>query len=146
MFHVYLIQSETFPEQRYVGFTADSKKRMDAHNAGGSVHTSKYKPWRLISYHAFGDERRAREFEYYLKSGSGRAVANKRLWQADRPRRRCAATLLADFWGGVIIGCRPQFYAEGVRRYLGPPALAWYYISDTILIGYRYHTNSTRAR
>ena len=35
----------------------------------------KYKPWKLISYHAFADERRAREFEYNLKSGSGRAFA-----------------------------------------------------------------------
>jgi predicted GIY-YIG superfamily endonuclease len=50
------------------------------HNAGGSVHTSKYKPWGLVSYHAFADERRAREFEFYLKSGSGKAFANKRLW------------------------------------------------------------------
>ena len=80
MFYVYLIQSEAFPKQRYVGFTAELKKRIATHNAGGSLHTSKYKPWKLISYLAFDDERRAREFEYYLKSGSGKAFANKRLW------------------------------------------------------------------
>jgi putative endonuclease len=33
-----------------------------------------------VTYVAFDDELRAREFEYYLKSGSGRAFANKRLW------------------------------------------------------------------
>jgi len=44
------------------------------------VHTSKYKPWKLIGYHAFTDKRRAQEFEYYLKSGSGKAFANKRFW------------------------------------------------------------------
>ncbi len=80
MFYVYLIQSETFPEQRYIGFTTDLKKRIDTHNAGGSVHTSKYKPWKLIGYHAFSEKRRAQEFEYYLKTGSGKALANKRFW------------------------------------------------------------------
>lgn len=44
MFYVYLIQSEAFPEQRYVGFTTNLKNRVAAHNAGGSIHTSKFKP------------------------------------------------------------------------------------------------------
>ncbi len=80
MFYVYLIRSEVFPEQKYIGFTTDFKKRIKTHNAGGSIHTSKYKPWKLISYHAFAEKRRAQEFEFYLKSGSGKAFANKRLW------------------------------------------------------------------
>jgi len=80
MFYVYLIQSKNFPEQRYVGFSADLKERLQTHNAGGSIHTSKYKPWKLISYHAFANKRRAQEFEHYLKSGSGKAFANKRFW------------------------------------------------------------------
>jgi predicted GIY-YIG superfamily endonuclease len=53
---------------------------MAAHNGGASRHTAKYRPWVLVSYHAFADERRAREFEYYLKTGSGQAFAKKRLW------------------------------------------------------------------
>ena len=44
MFYVHLIQIQDFPEQRYVGFTTDLKKRIAVHNTGGSVHTSKYKP------------------------------------------------------------------------------------------------------
>ena len=80
MFYVYLIRSEVFPERRYVGFTTDLKKRLAAHNAGSSVHTSKYTPWKLIGYHAFVDKRRAQKFEYYLKSGSGKAFANRHLW------------------------------------------------------------------
>lgn len=80
MFYVYLLQSEKFTGQRYIGFTEDLKKRIEAHNAGGSAHTSKYKPWRLVSYHAFSEKRRAQEFEFYLKSGSGRAFAAKRFW------------------------------------------------------------------
>jgi len=80
MYYVYLIQSETCPDQRYVGFTTDLKKRLATHNAGGSVHTAKYKPRKLVCYHAFSDKRKAQEFEYYLKSGSGRAFANRRFW------------------------------------------------------------------
>ena len=82
MFYVYLLVSIAHPDQRYVGFTTDLKARVKAHNAGSSVHTAKYRPWKLVTYCAFDDERRAREFEYYLKSGSGRAFANKRLWSA----------------------------------------------------------------
>jgi putative endonuclease len=80
MFYVYLIQSEAFPEQRYVGFSRDLKKRLTTHNAGGSKHTAKYKPWKLASYHAFADKLRAQEFEFYLKTGSGKAFSKKRLW------------------------------------------------------------------
>jgi predicted GIY-YIG superfamily endonuclease len=82
VFYVYLLISVADPKQRYVGFTSDVKQRLKAHNEGASIHTRKYKPWKLVSYTAFDDERRAREFEHYLKSGSGRAFANKRLWSA----------------------------------------------------------------
>ncbi len=80
MFYVYLVRSERFPEQRYVGFTTDLRERLKTHNAGGSVHTAKYGPWKLISYHAFSDRRRAQEFEHYLKSGSCKAFANRHFW------------------------------------------------------------------
>ena len=80
MFYVYLIRPDAHAAQRYVGFTADLRKRLAAHNAGKSLHTAKYSPWSLVSYHAFADKRRAQEFEHYLKSGSGKAFANKRFW------------------------------------------------------------------
>ncbi len=75
-----MLVSIAHPDQRYVGFTTDLKRRINSHNEGASVHTAKYRPWKLVRYFAFDDERRAREFEHYLKSGSGRAFANKRLW------------------------------------------------------------------
>ena len=80
MYYVYLIGSDAHAAPRYVGFTTDLKKRLAAHNAGKSLHTAKYRPWSLVSYHAFADKRRAQEFEHYLKSGSGKAFANKRFW------------------------------------------------------------------
>jgi predicted GIY-YIG superfamily endonuclease len=75
-----LLQSESAIGQRYVGVTADLRQRLAEHNAGKSAHTSKYVPWKLVTYVAFSDERKAEAFERYLKSGSGHAFARKRFW------------------------------------------------------------------
>ena len=82
MHYVYLLESESAAGQRYVGATSDLKKRLAEHNAGKSSHTSKFKfmPWKLATYVAFSDSRKAEVFERYLKSGSGHAFARKRLW------------------------------------------------------------------
>lgn len=80
MYFVYLLRSESAPGQSYTGFTTDIDERLKAHNRGGSPHTAKYRPWQLVAYFAFVEERTARAFEHYLKSGSGKAFANKRLW------------------------------------------------------------------
>lgn len=80
MFYVYLLESLSKPDQRYTGFTTDLQARFKKHNQGASIHTSKYRPWRLVAYFAFENERRAREFEHYLKTGSGKAFAKKRFW------------------------------------------------------------------
>lgn len=77
--YVYVLQSERDTQQFYTGFTDDVERRLEAHNAGQSSHTAKYKPWRLSSYHWFSDRNTAAAFEHYLKSGSGRAFAAKRL-------------------------------------------------------------------
>lgn len=80
MHYVYLIQSESEPDRKYIGFSSDVHKRLAAHNRGDSKHTNKYKPWKIVAYHAFVDKRKAQEFEHYLKTGSGQAFANKRFW------------------------------------------------------------------
>ena len=80
MKYVYLLRSIRFPNRRYTGLTADLQARLRAHNAGRSSYTSKYRPWQLITYVCLADDRRAIEFEEYLKSGSGQAFANKRFW------------------------------------------------------------------
>ena len=80
MHYVYMIRSILYPDQTYVGFTENLESRIIAHNHGQSPHTSKYKPWELITYLAFRERARALEFEKYLKSHAGKAFANKRLW------------------------------------------------------------------
>jgi putative endonuclease len=78
--YVYFLKSESVIGQRYVGVTSDLKQRLADHNAGKSLHTSKYLPWKLVTYVALSDKRKAETFERYLKSGSGHAFAKKRLW------------------------------------------------------------------
>jgi putative endonuclease len=80
MKYVYLIKSIPYPKEKYIGITSAVKDRLKVHNEGGSPHTTKFKPWKLVAYLAFSSDERAREFEKYLKSGSGRAFAKKRLW------------------------------------------------------------------
>ena len=80
MVYVYLIQSEVFPVHRYAGLTADLKRRLQEHNTGKSPHASKFRPWCLVTYVAFTNQAKAESFEPYLKSGSGHAFANKRMW------------------------------------------------------------------
>ena len=80
MYYVYMLRSVPNPDQTYVGFTEDLKARLKAHNNGQSPHTSKHKPWTLITYLAFSEKNKAHSFETYLKSHSGKAFANKRLW------------------------------------------------------------------
>lgn len=79
MTYVYILQSVLFQERFYVGTTKDVSARLEEHNAGKGEHSSKHKPWRLKTYIGFSDEKKAFAFEKYLKSGSGRAFAKKRL-------------------------------------------------------------------
>lgn len=78
MKYVYILESLD-SEHFYVGVTDDPRARLAKHNAGEVPHTSKYGPWRIRTYIAFDNEQRAFAFEKYLKSGSGRAFAKKRL-------------------------------------------------------------------
>jgi putative endonuclease len=80
MTYVYLLRSIDFPHQSYLGCTNNLKSRLTDHNAGRSPHTARYRPWGLVCYTGFADEAKARSFEQYLKSGSGRAFRNRHLF------------------------------------------------------------------
>ncbi|MBE7541091.1 MAG: GIY-YIG nuclease family protein [Solibacteraceae bacterium] len=80
MFYVYLLRSQSFPGERYTGMTGDLVARLGEHNRGGVRHTSKFVPWVVEAYFAFRGREQAARFERYLKSGSGRAFANRHLW------------------------------------------------------------------
>ena len=78
MYYVYLLKSIPEPDRIYVGYTLNVSHRLKVHNAGGALHTMKYKPWKLMLYVGFVDRSIAMEFEKYLKSQSGRAFIAKR--------------------------------------------------------------------
>lgn len=80
MHYVYGIRSLSDPNQNYIGETGDLKRRISQHNNRESSHTAKFAPWKLEFYLAFDSRDRAKQFEVYLKSHSGKAFSNKRLW------------------------------------------------------------------
>lgn len=77
MYYVYILQSLSNATKHYTGFTTDLKKRIMKHNNGKVAHSAKYKPWKIINYTAFESQEKARIFEKYLKSHSGRAFTTK---------------------------------------------------------------------
>jgi putative endonuclease len=74
---VYVLKNADSNSRFYVGLTSDVRGRLQDHNAGRCPHTSPYRPWQLHVVMEFADEPPAVRFERYLKSGSGRAFANR---------------------------------------------------------------------
>ncbi|MEX0888088.1 MAG: GIY-YIG nuclease family protein [Patescibacteria group bacterium] len=78
MFYCYILLSSR-SHKFYSGYTSDLKARIELHNSGAVTATRLGKPWKLVWYGAFSTEKEAKDFERYLKSGSGKALAYKRL-------------------------------------------------------------------
>jgi len=77
-FYSYILLSEK-SHIFYFGSTRDLKLRFKLHNEGRIKSTKAHRPWKLVWYGAFNTEKEARDFELYLKTGSGKAFAYKRL-------------------------------------------------------------------
>ncbi|MBC2603437.1 GIY-YIG nuclease family protein [Puniceicoccus vermicola] len=75
--YVYILRSTSAKDAHYTGCTNDLDARLQKHNEGGVPHTAKYRPWIVETAIRFRDPAKARAFEKYLKSGSGRAFAKK---------------------------------------------------------------------
>jgi len=78
MFYTYILLSSK-SHIFYFGSAKDLKSRLALHNSGKVKSTKPHLPWRLIWYGAFTTEKEARDFELYLKTGSGKSFAYKRL-------------------------------------------------------------------
>jgi predicted GIY-YIG superfamily endonuclease len=74
---VYILRSDADPARHYVGITDDVDHRLKWHNTGPCGYTTSYRPWSIVVSLEFPDEARARRFERYLKTGSGRAFAKR---------------------------------------------------------------------
>ncbi|MFA4936943.1 MAG: GIY-YIG nuclease family protein [Patescibacteria group bacterium] len=64
---VYIIQSQ-ITKRLYIGQTNNLKKRLERHNQGKVIYTSKYRPWKLIYSEKYGNRSETVQREKYLKS------------------------------------------------------------------------------
>jgi len=78
MYYTYILYSSK-SKNFYFGYTENIRKRFEEHNVGLSKATVPYKPWQSVFYAAFDTMKKAKDFELYLKTGSGKAFAYKRL-------------------------------------------------------------------
>ena len=77
--YVYILRSLTISDSYYLGLTVDLRRRLREHNSGAVSYTSDHGPWEIKTAIAFTDPSRARAFEKYLKTASGRAFSKKHL-------------------------------------------------------------------
>lgn len=78
MYYVYILKSLK-SSIFYYGYTNNLRRRFQEHNAGINQFTKGHLPWKLVWYCAFEKIAMAKDFELYLKSGSGKAFVYKRL-------------------------------------------------------------------
>jgi len=76
-FYVYFLVSTADPSIHYTAVTRNLSARLYDHNRGNCPHSAKYKPWKVEMAIAFTSEAKARAFEKYLKTGSGREFARR---------------------------------------------------------------------
>ncbi len=76
-FYVYILVSEADASRHYTGCTQNLPARLARHNAGSVPHTRKFRPWHIETVLRFSSKEKARAFEAYLKSGSGREFARR---------------------------------------------------------------------
>ncbi|MDQ5971250.1 MAG: putative endonuclease [Patescibacteria group bacterium] len=79
MFYVYVLKSQKDTEL-YVGSTNDLKRRVSEHQNGKSFSTQFRRPFELIYYEAYKNEKDAREREQGLKlRGNARRFLKERI-------------------------------------------------------------------
>ena len=105
MYYSYILHSSK-SHIFYFGSTIDLKARFTLHNNGQVKSTKPHLPWKLVWYCGFETEKQARDFEIYLKTGSGKAFAYKRLIHE---------ALMKDFEDGRI----PKYVAKSKVRIHG---------------------------
>jgi putative endonuclease len=77
MWYVYFLKLSN--DDIYVGFSSNLKQRFKTHNNGNVPATKSLLPATLKSYIAVDKKERALALEHYFKTGSGKALARKRL-------------------------------------------------------------------
>ncbi|PIV44982.1 MAG: excinuclease ABC subunit C [Candidatus Nealsonbacteria bacterium CG02_land_8_20_14_3_00_37_10] len=76
--YVYILQS-TKNNDLYIGSTKDLKNRLQEHNRGLNFSTKPYRPWQLIHYEAYRNQKDAERREKYLKTNQGARLLKRML-------------------------------------------------------------------
>jgi len=76
--YVYILES-TKTDDLYIGYTVDLRKRLTEHNHGLNFSTKPYRPWQLIHYEAYRNEKDAKRREKYLKTNQGSRLLKRML-------------------------------------------------------------------
>ena len=77
-YYVYVLQSLK-SNGLYIGYTEDLRKRLQEHNRGLNFSTKPHKPWKLIHYEAYLNEKDAKRREEYLKTNQGARILKRML-------------------------------------------------------------------
>ncbi len=95
MYYVYLMKS-LIRDECYVGSTNNLKRRIVEHNNGLELSTRRYRPWSLIYYEAYRNEKDARARESKLKHhGKGMQELKKRLIESLKNGGGLPSTILS---------------------------------------------------
>jgi len=78
MFFVYVLISSK-DKNLYIGFSENVIQRLEEHNSGKNISTRNRRPFELIYYEAYIDQKDALGREKFLKSGSGHRFLEKQL-------------------------------------------------------------------
>ena len=78
MWYVYILRS-LVDKGLYVGSTNNIDRRITEHNSGKVDSTKSRIPFNLEAYIAVKDQVKAIELEQYFKTGSGKALLQKRI-------------------------------------------------------------------
>lgn len=78
MHYVYILYSKKL-NQTYVGETAYLDRRIEQHKTDNTRTTNRSDDYRLVWHAVFSQSAKAKEFERYLKTHSGRIFMRKRL-------------------------------------------------------------------
>lgn len=77
-YYTYVLQSKITGDL-YKGYTSDLKNRLQEHNKGLNFSTKSKRPWIVIHYEAYLNEKDARRREKYFKTSQGMRLLKRML-------------------------------------------------------------------
>ena len=76
MFYTYILKSK-IQVKYYTGYTDNLERRLNEHNQGRNIYSSRYIPWKIAYKEEFTTETEAIKREKYFKSAAGRRWLKK---------------------------------------------------------------------